>query len=212
MNKQLADALVKTLPIGSVGLFNPWADQCVHDTEINGPKQRRIRLAQHLDCQASLILVGEAPGYQGCRYSGVGFTSERLLLDGAIPRVERPTGRLTSRHIPFSEPSATIVWAQLQKLGVHETTILWNALQLHPYREGLPWSNRTPTKAELTMGHAAMQLLRRAFPQAKIVTIGRNAERLLADTGIVAEAAVRHPANGGAKLFAEGLAQVVEAL
>ena len=212
MNKQLADALVKTLPIGSVGLFNPWADQCVHDTEINGPKQRRIRLAQHLDCQASLILVGEAPGYQGCRYSGVGFTSERLLLDGAIPRVERPAGRLTSRHIPFSEPSATIVWAQLKKLGVHETTILWNALQLHPYREGSPWSNRTPTKAELTMGHAAMQLLRLAFPQAKIVAIGRNAERLLADTGIVAEAAVRHPANGGAKLFAEGLAQVVEAL
>lgn len=211
MNKQLADALVKTLPIGRTGLFNPWADQCIHDTAINGPKQRLIRLAQHLDCQAKLILVGEAPGYQGCRYSGVGFTSERLLLEGVIPRVDRPAGRLTGRHIPFSERSATTVWKQLYALGVQETTILWNALQLHPYRDGSPWSNRTPTKAEFTMGHSAMQLLRQAFPQAKVVAIGRNAERLLADTGIVADAAVRHPANGGATDFALGLAKAIVA-
>jgi hypothetical protein len=209
MNKQLADALVKTLPSRKAGLFNPWTDHCAHDTEINGPEQRRIRLAQHLDCEAKLILVGEAPGYQGCRYSGIGFTSERLLLEGKIPRVEIPVDRLTLRQSPFSEPSATIVWRELYAMGVQEMTILWNALQLHPYRVGQPWSNRTPTKTELTMGHAAMKLLRTAFPKAKIVAIGRNAEKLLADTGIVADAAVRHPANGGATLFAKGLAQVI---
>jgi len=210
MNMKLADALVKTLPEGSDGLFNPWTDRCVRDTAFNGPAARRVRLAQHLDCEATLILVGEAPGYQGCRYSGVGFTSERLLLEGAIPRVSIPEGRLTTnRKTPFSEPSATIVWKQLRALGVHETTILWNALQMHPYLDGSIWSNRTPTQAELKMGYAAMQLLRQAFPKATIVAIGRKAERLLADTGIEAEAAVRHPANGGANDFALGLAKVI---
>lgn len=213
MNMKLADALVKTLPEGSAGLFNPWTDRCAHDTEVNGPDQRRVRLAQHLDCEATLILVGEAPGYQGCRYSGVAFTSERLLLEGAIPRVAIPKGRLTTKSkTPFSEMSATIVWKQLRALGVHETTILWNALQMHPYREGLIWTNRTPTKAEIKMGHAAMLLLRQAFPKARIVAIGRKAEGLLADTGIVAKAAVRHPANGGAKDFALGLAKVIASL
>jgi hypothetical protein len=211
MNKQLADALVNTLPVGLTGLFNPWAERCIHDAEINGPEQRRVRLAQHLDCEATLILVGEAPGYQGCRYSGVGFTSERLLLEGAIPRVDMPAGRLTTdRKTPFSEPSATIVWKQLRALGVHETTVLWNALQMHPYRDGSIWSNRAPTQAELKMGYAAMALLRQAFPQAKIVAIGRKAEGLLAESGIVAEAAVRHPANGGANDFAKGLAKVIQ--
>lgn len=210
MNMQLAQDLVKTLPIGAIGLFNPWVDRCVHDSEEhNGPEQRLVRLAEHLDCQPKLILVGEAPGYQGCRYSGVAFTSERLVMEGAIPRVEKPGGRLTRRHIPFSELSATIVWKQLHALGVHEKTILWNALQMHPHLEGLPWTNRTPTKTEFTMGQPAMHLLRCAFPQATVVAVGKNAERLLMDTGIVADAVVRHPANWGAKLFVEGLSQVI---
>ena len=69
MSFELARALVATLPKGSHTLFNPYTDRCVFDSEINGPEQRLERLAMHLDCDAKVVLIGEAPGYAGCRFS-----------------------------------------------------------------------------------------------------------------------------------------------
>jgi uracil-DNA glycosylase len=205
----LIASLLKTLPQGSPGLFNPWKDRCMHDALHDANKQRIDRLRQHLDCKARMILVGEAPGYQGCRYSGVAFTSERLLMEGKVPRIQAPEERLTDRHRAFSEPSATTVWRVLMELGLQDEAILWNAVQLHPHLPGVPWSNRPPTAHEVALGAPALRLLRKAFPQATIIPIGKKAERLLADSGITAAPYVRHPANGGAAKFEEGLRAVV---
>jgi uracil-DNA glycosylase len=205
----LAARLIETLPAGLPGLFNPWHDHCPHEVAGDGPLQRRERLARHLDCDPTLILVGEAPGYQGCRYSGIAFTSERLLIEGAIPRIPALSKRLSTRRLPFSEPSATIVWKTLKRLGVADRTILWNALQLHPHRSGEPWSNRTPTARELDFGAPALHLLLAAFPAARIVAVGRKAEELMTVMGITPAATVRHPANGGATLFAAGLEALI---
>jgi uracil-DNA glycosylase len=201
----LAKHLVATLPSGLDGLFNPWKDSCPHDAKGNGPSPKLERLSQHLDCDPEFILVGEAPGYQGCRYSGIAFTSERLLGEGAIPRITALQGRLSDRRLPFSEPSATIVWKTLYRLGIAERTILWNAMQLHPYRSDNLWSNRTPTPEEIKLGEPAMRLLIDAFPKAQVVAVGKKAEGLLAEMGIEVAGAVRHPANGGATEFANGL-------
>jgi len=149
--------------------------------------------------------VGEAPGYQGCRYSGIAFTSERLLGEGAIPRIPALKDRLSTRRLPFSEPSATIVWKTLYRLGIAERTILWNAMQLHPHRPDSLWSNRTPTPDEIALGAPAMRMLAEAFPEARIVAVGKKAEGLLREMGIPITGAVRHPANGGATEFAAGL-------
>lgn len=205
----LAERLTETLPSGLPGLFNPWKDRCAFDCDSRAPSAKLERLARHLDCDPMLILVGEAPGYQGCRYSGVAFTSERLLLEGAIPRIPQLTKRLSSRRLPFSEPSATIVWRTLNNLGIAERTILWNALQLHPHREHSPWTNRTPTPRELALGASALSLLLAAFPAAGVVAIGRKAEFLMQSRGIAPLATVRHPANGGATAFAGGLSALV---
>lgn len=207
---ELARALVGTLPSGRDGLFNPWADHCPHDAEGNGPQAKLQRLAQHLDCDPLFILAGEAPGYQGCRYSGIAFTSERLLGEGAIPRIPTLAQRLSTRRLPFSEPSATIVWKTLYRLGIAERTILWNAMQLHPHRADNLWSNRTPTPQEIKLGEPAMRLLVEAYPQAKIVAVGKKAEGLLSDMGIRTAGTVRHPANGGATEFAQGLQALIE--
>lgn len=123
-------------------MFNPWKETLSDDEAINTPEAKLQRLAAHLDCSPRFILCGEAPGYQGCARSGVAFTSERLLLEGAIPRIAALPQRLTSRRLPFSEPSATIVWKTLYQLGIAEVTILWNAVQLHPFLIGNPLSNR----------------------------------------------------------------------
>ena len=201
----LAHRLVATLPSGVAGLFNPWRDYCTHDAVGNGPAEKLDRLALHLDCDPEFILAGEAPGYQGCRYSGIAFTSERLLGEGAIPRIPAVLNRLSTRRLPFSEPSATIVWKALYKLGIAQRTILWNALQLHPHRPDNLWSNRTPTPSEISLGEPALRVLIDAFPSAKIIAVGKKSEGLLHDMGIPIAGSVRHPANGGATEFSAGL-------
>jgi uracil-DNA glycosylase len=203
--KSLASSLIETLPSGIAGLFNPWRDHCPHDATGNGPAEKQERLALHLDCNPEFILAGEAPGYQGCRYSGIAFTSERLLGEGAIPRIPALSGRLSTRRLPFSEPSATIVWKTLFRLGIAERTILWNAMQLHPYHPDNLWSNRTPTPDQISLGEPALRILIEAFPAAKIITVGKKSEGLLREMGIPTAGSVRHPANGGATAFSAGL-------
>jgi hypothetical protein len=205
MSNSLADCLIKTLPYGLTGLFNPYRDHCALDSPSNGPDAKLSRLVSHLNCDPEFITCGEAIGYAGGRYSGIAFTSERLLGEGAIPRIPALDGRLTERRLPFSEPSATIVWKTLYQLGIADRTILWNAVQLHPYKKDTPWSNRTPTPDEVSIGEPALRLLIEAFPKAKIVAVGKKSDWLLRNMGIAPIAAVRHPANGGAKLFAAGM-------
>lgn len=209
MRLDLARQLVETLPTGRENLFNPWKESCQHDAAGNGPVQRLERLAQHLDCTPKFILVGEAPGYQGCRYSGIPFTSERLLLEGTIPRIDRLTGRLSTQPIPFSEPSATIVWRTLFDLGISKHTILWNALQLHPFKPGNPLSNRTPNNNELSWGEPALRRLIEAFAKAKLVAVGKKAGLLIEKMGIAPAAVIRHPARGGAIQFKAGLTELL---
>lgn len=209
MNIDLAKQLVSLLPASSEGLFNPWLSDCPKDLN-NSTENKLFRLACHLGCQdPKFILIGEAPGYQGCRYSGIAFTSERLLLEGKIPRVSAPAGRLSVREKPFSEPSATIVWGALYDLGIQEKTILWNALQMHPYKASNIWSNRTPTFEEILRGRRALEHLLRSFPQAMPVAVGQKAQDLLSEMGLNFPK-VRHPANGGASLFRSQLKELLK--
>ena len=206
----LAERLIQTLPPSGPALFNPWKARCLHDRHAGAPAQRRARLSAHLDCDARLLLVGEAVGYQGGRYSGIAFTSERLLGEGRIPRIE-PTARLTHRPLPFSEPSATIVWRELQSLGLHEHTVLWNALPLHPHRPDQPWSNRTPSRPEFALGRESIRMLVDAFPDAVVVAVGRHAQAVVGEVLGRAVVGIRHPAYGGATEFAEGLRRTLRA-
>ncbi|NJD05423.1 MAG: hypothetical protein FIA97_02855 [Methylococcaceae bacterium] len=207
----LAKRLSETLPSVLPDLFHPWVSRCPHEAG-SGASRRLAHLERHLDCEARMVLVGEACGYQGCRYSGIPFTSERLLLEGAIPRITPLEARLSVRKLPFSEPSATIVWKTLFQLGLADQTVLWNALPLHPHRADNPWSNRTPTDHELNLGAEALELVIRHYPGAAIVAVGRKAELALRRLGIIAHSAVRHPANGGASAFATGLKEISKTL
>lgn len=208
MSIKLAKLLTKKLPSGGSTLFNPWLDHCDEDRPGNGPDAKLARLEAHLSCKPKFILCGEAAGYQGCRHSGIAFTSEYLLLEGKIPRMSAVSDRLTTRRLPYREPSATIVWRVLHDLGIAERTILWNALPLHPHKPGNTRSNRTPTSTEIADGKSAFQVLVAEFPSAQVVAVGKKAEKLLNSMGIDS-IAVRHPANGGASSFEQGLRSLV---
>lgn len=207
---KLAKQLVDTLPEGLPNLFNPWKDICKEDEPWNTPEEKLKRLAAHLDCNPAYILCGEAPGFQGCRHSGIAFTSEKQLVAGSIPRVPKIDKATFINRPPYTEPSATIVWRTLHQHGIAERTLLWNAVQLHPHKPNNHKSNRTPTHEEIALGVPALLLLSEFFPGAKFVAIGNQAESLLKKIPITTEKKVRHPSFGGAKEFAIGISDLLK--
>jgi hypothetical protein len=188
-------------------VFNPWGSLDSLDLSRDARAQRLRRLQQHFDCEPAFVLVGEATGYQGCRFSGIPFTSERLLLEGRIPRVSCPQ-RLTSRTRPWSEPSATIVWKALHALRIADRVVLWNAFPWHPHRRGEPHSNRRPSTIEAARGAAVLRAVLARFEGATAIAVGQVAREALHQILGPDTPAVRHPANGGATQFASGLAAI----
>ncbi len=190
--------------------FNPWAQQCEFDAIPDAFEGRQKRLFTHLNNKnVRAILVGEAAGYQGCRYSGMTFTSERLLMEGAIPGIPPLKQRLTLRKLPFSEPSATIVWGILKELNIAENVVMWNAFPWHPMKDRNMHSNRTPTNKELQAGLPVLELLLQHFHGVRVISVGKKATQTLNDLGIKVEAEVRHPAMGGANKFRTGMREIM---
>lgn len=147
---------------------------------------RRERLRRYLDerAPASILLVGEAPGYRGTRVSGIPLTSERQLT-GSGP----------------AEATATIVHRVLAELGLADEVLLWNVVPTHPHRVGVPSSNRRPTRAEVEQSASFLFELARG---RRPIPLGRIAHTALGGTY------VRHPAQGGAAAFRDGLAALLQ--
>lgn len=190
-------------------VFNPWVEYDPStDLHRGAPAARLERLRAHLGARPRLILLGEASGYQGCHVSGIPFTSERLLIAGEIPRVTLDTPRITSRKLPWSEPSATTIWSTLHGLGVAEETILWNAFPWHPHKSGNRQSNRTPKPSERALGIPVLEELLGAFPGARLGAVGRHAQQSMADCRREAFG-LRHPSMGGVSAFRSGMKRFV---
>ena len=189
--------------------------------------------------KAHMAIVGEALGYRGGHFTGIPMTSERMLL-GKQPTIvaalserrnlqhrasdggRRPPLQIVSGIKPrrtskptvcpngFSEPTATIVWGALLKIGMlPDEFLLWNAFPWHsfdPHRGLL--SNRTPNKSEQLSGRPALKAFLDLFACEQIVALGKIAAAQLEQLGLNAHC-VRHPASGGAKLFRQQIAKLV---
>jgi len=165
-----------------------------------------LALALALARGPDLLLVGEAPGYNGARRTGVSFTSERLLLAGLGPlgqlgaaqgfALATDDGRLSA------EPTATIVYRELSAHGLF--AVGWNAYPCHPHRPGVDQSNRPPRVGELALGRPFLARVRALFPTLPVAAMGNVAAASLTALGIP-HTKLRHPAQGGATLFAAGL-------
>src|SRR5882757_4017542 len=113
----------------------------------------------------------------------------------------------------FSEPTATIVWRALLKIGVvPDEFVLWNAFPWHSFdpRRGL-LSNRMPNKSEQLSGRPVLKDFLELFPCEQIVALGKIAGAQLEQLGVNAHC-VRHPAFGGAKLFRQQIAKALKGL
>lgn len=102
------------------------------------------------------MLIGEAPGFHGCRLSGIPFTCEHdFTIDVVSNLMEKELGyKIFSKGKPEYELSASIVWSKLKEW--HETyrtiPMLWNICPFHLHAAGNVLSNRTPTGKEVQYG------------------------------------------------------------
>jgi hypothetical protein len=122
-NGDTVDRFVADLSGAVIGTtVNPYA---CYDPALDRPDGAAIRLAnlrRHLQDRRRplILLVGEAPSYRGCRFSGIAFTSERRLLP--------PYGWSSTLPQGWTEPSATIVHRVLTTLDIESQTMLWNVV------------------------------------------------------------------------------------
>jgi hypothetical protein len=208
--------LLKKSPSGAV--FNPWwqVDE-QNDIGPSAPAIRRKQLCAYLRERvgsANLAVIGEAVGYRGGHFSGIPMTSERMLLRKQQKIVADIKPRRTSKPSVcpdgFSEPTATIVWGALLKIGVPpDEFVLWNAFPWHSFdlHRGM-LSNRMPNKSERTAGLPVLKAFLDLFPCSEIVALGKVAASQLENLDVEAQC-VRHPASGGAKLFRQQIAKIV---
>lgn len=161
----------------------------------------KVYLTKMKNLNPKYLLLGEAPGYKGCRLSGIGFTSEKVLFDNPFFQNEQIEFINKSDKLE-SEISATIVWSEISRLT--SKPLIWNIFPFHPHSATDIQSNRTPTNTELEEGKRFLRDLLQIFKIQKIIALGRKPESQLTDIEIPS-AYVRHPANGGKNLFITGI-------
>lgn len=196
--------LLRDLAGATIGsTFNQYRDSGPDDVP-GAPALRLANLRAYLERRrsADTVCLGEAGGYQGMRWSGIAFTSERDLAAYGAPF--RPTS--ANRPRGWSEPSGTIVHRTLRALGAEHRVILWNTVPTHPHRPGEPLSNRRPHAGEVAAGAIFVARMLAIVQPRQVVAVGRIAQSVLGEGAPY----VRHPANGGASAFAEGLAAILE--
>lgn len=216
--------LLKKSPSGAV--FNPWweVDE-QNDVGGNAPAIRRRQLRAYMQKRmgkAKLALIGEAVGYRGGHFSGIPMTSERILF-GRSNRVRMKSDEIFSAVKPrrtgkpekcpdgFSEPTATIVWVALLRLGLkRDQFVLWNAFPWHSFDQHRGMlSNRTPNESERAAGLRVLKAFLELFSCHQVVALGKIAAGQLQKLGVNAHC-VRHPASGGARLFRAQIAEILK--
>ena len=150
--------------------FNQYAEAGPDDVRQSG-RARLANLRAYLAerAGADVVCLGEAGGYQGMRWSGIAFTSERDLgaLGGAVPADLRgpPMERAVGHDRPQGARGAR---------APERRVILWNTVPTHPHRPGEPLSNRRPTTAEIAAGAPiAMRLIELVRPRT-VVAVGQD--------------------------------------
>lgn len=161
---------------------------------------------QVLATSPKLLLVGEAPGYQGTYLTGVPFCSEAILIGPpnkfGLFGVENGYERVIVSERLWKEPSATVVQRVINELP--ELPLIWATFPLHPHQPGKELSNRAPSRDEIILGTQLLADLIAIIKPERVIAVGNVAEKCLTGLGFTV-AKVRHPSHGGATQFREQL-------
>lgn len=178
-------------------VFNPYED----------PKLARNLLLYLQAIKAEyfnkVLLVGEAPGYKGCRITGIPFTCGDLIKNKGHKLFREINNQLYLKEID-KENTANITWKFLKYK--RKLPLFWNSFPFHPHHAGKPFTNRAPNALEIEEGKTYLEMLIEIFSPDKVAAIGRKGETVL--NKIVTDRQVkyiRHPSYGGKQEFLEGM-------
>jgi uracil-DNA glycosylase len=154
-----------------------------------------------------ILLVGEAPGYKGCKLTGIPFSSGEIFQ-----RFDHPFLLQLSQQIKIKdlsgENTATIVWEYLTEKGI--TPLFWNSFPFHPHAADNPLTNRAPNSQEVQQGIRYLQAIAKIYQPEIIAGVGnkgtRCAQLAFPDRHIPA---IRHPSFGGKNQFIAGMEQLL---
>jgi len=174
----------------------------------------RHNLYQYLLLMAKLtrhpmLIVGEAPGYKGCRLTGIPFSSSDFVTNPPHQFWRQLAPKL---HVNTAvrENTASIVWNFLNTQ--EQLPLFWNAFPFHPYQAYKPKSNRCPNIKELRLGKQYLEQLAEIFSVSEVVGLGRRghyqAQQCFPELQINY---VRHPSFGGKTAFITQMMEIFSA-
>lgn len=207
------DAIIQQLAQDKVD-SDDVTNQYALDSTNNAVRRNNLRLYLNamLARQPKHLMVMEAPGYRGCRLTGIPVTSRKIMLEG-LSNLEffgEDKGYKTTDDVGFEvihgEQSATIVWTALDDLKV--MPLIWNTAPFHPHKVGQALSNRKPRVAETRLGLGYLQQIITIFQPKVIIAVGNVAYNTMGKADITCTK-VRHPAQGGKNDFVAGLHELL---
>lgn len=145
------------------------------------------------------MFIGEAPGVNGCAYTGIPFTSERAICQGQLERHFHSTRFVIEGDC--YEGSAGYMWEAINSM--QKPPILWNVFPLHPYKiKNDKTENRPPRANEKEWGKTILKSVLDLFPNVSVFSIGNHAKDMCEKLGIETSGHLIHPAHH-AKEFRE---------
>lgn len=185
-------------------LFNQYSSKCdLHDRD-DAPHIREDNLREYLNAVNSCdsILIGEAPGYIGCRRTGIPFTDNSHLksVSDTYNLCKLNTATKSGKD---KENSALYMWREISRLN--NPPFVWNLIPLHPYKQG-PLKNRTPVKRDYENTKDVIIYLLENGNFNQFYSVGRIAEKYLEGLGH-SSTYIRHPSHGGSTIFKRQIRQ-----
>ena len=195
----------------TINAFTQSLQTQAHSQKLCNP-YRDPNLANNLGCYLrmmrrqkgrKILIVGEAPGYRGCRLTGIPFSSCHLLKNSKHPFLAQLNKRLNLSS-ELKENSAQTVWQYLSDKEI--VPLFWNAFPYHPHKLKAPKTNRKPSSKEVYLGVQFLKAIGDIYQVEKIASLGRSGFQ-------AAEIAfpaldiryIRHPSYGGKKDFIRGM-------
>lgn len=188
--------------------FNQYSN-CRQENEIRR-NNLRIYLKLMHQVKPDTILIGEAPGYKGCRLTGIPFTSEYIMMNGVkgINVFGRNHGyevECKDKKLEKENTAKFICDALREKSKI---PLFWNAYPFHPFKENNKESNRAPRIEEILEGQRFLKDIIDMFSIKLIIAVGNNAENSLKRMKINFSK-VRHPSYGGKMEFIDGINSLI---
>jgi uracil-DNA glycosylase len=193
---------------GERQFFNFYLDEVLRFDLPGAAGLRRQNLHSYLASYHEIppvLVIGEAAGWHGARFSGVPFTCEALLTGGKLPFSGSQT---SNQNAPCSEITAAVFWSVMKP---HFPRFLaWNIFPLHPRDDSsaLKITNRRPSPAEIRLTLGLLQEMVAMLKPKRLIAVGKVAYETLRDPELklgINPQYVRHPSFGGKQEFARAL-------